>query len=160
MRRENRMDGVEDDVLGRADLHELAGVHDGDVVGHVVEERQLVGDEDHRLDHMVVHELAHHLDDSLLGGDVQGGGGLVGDEDFGIEQGGHGDDRALLHAARELHGEGGEDPGGQVDLLEAVGSHAVDLPVERSPWWTRTTSRMNLPTFLVGLRAFIAAWGM
>ena len=42
------------------------------------------------------------LEDLGLHGDVERGGGLVGDEHLGVVGHGHGDHRPLAHAAREL----------------------------------------------------------
>ena len=98
------MGGVEDHFLGGAPLHDLAGVHDHDVVGDVIQQGQLVGDEHHGLDVALFHELPHHLNDHLLAGHVQRGGGLVGNQNLGVQDGGHGDDGTLLHAAGQLHG--------------------------------------------------------
>ena len=42
------------------------------------------------------------LEDLGLHGDVEGGGGLVGDDDLGVVGDGHGDHRPLAHAAGEL----------------------------------------------------------
>ena len=46
----------------------------------------------------------HHLEHLGLDGDVEGGGGLVGDEHVGLVGDRHGDHRPLAHAAGELVG--------------------------------------------------------
>ena len=47
-------------------------------------------------------EVFDEFEDLGLDGNVQGSGGLVGDEDFGLADEGHGDHHALPHAAGEL----------------------------------------------------------
>ena len=51
-------------------------------------------------------QLAQKLEHASLDRHVEGGGGLVGDDDLGVAADGHGDDDALAHAARELVGIG------------------------------------------------------
>ena len=68
------------DVLGRADLDELAEVHDADAVGEELEHGQVVRDHDvgepvGRL------EGLHHVEDLGLDGHVKGRDGLVGDDE-------------------------------------------------------------------------------
>ena len=47
-------------------------------------------------------QVAHDVEDLRLGGDVEGGGGLVSDEQARAAGEGHGDHDALAHAAAEL----------------------------------------------------------
>lgn len=47
-------------------------------------------------------QFAEQVEDLRLDGDVEGGGRFVGDEEFGLADEGHGDHRALAHAAGEL----------------------------------------------------------
>ena len=51
-----------------------------------------------------------------LDGDVEGGGGFVGDDELGLEDEAHGDHDALLHAAGELVGVGAD---GDLGILDA-----------------------------------------
>ena len=85
------MDRIKDHLAGRALFHDLTGIHDHDIVGDVIQQGQLVGDEQHCLDVALFHQLAHHFDDHLLGGNVQGGGRLVSDQNLGVQNGGDGD---------------------------------------------------------------------
>ena len=112
------MNGVKNHLLGGALLHQLAGVHHHDVVRHVPQKGQFVGDEDHALHIAFLHHLLQHADDDLLAGNVQRAGGLVGDEHLGVQQRGKGDHRALLHAAGKLRGIGAEHPLRQVQKFE------------------------------------------
>ena len=97
------MDGVKDHLPRRPALHDLRGVHHHDVVGHIIQKRQLVCDENHGLDEAHVHHVFEHLDDHFLAGDIQCRAGLIGNEYLGRQDGGDGNDYALLHAAGELH---------------------------------------------------------
>ena len=47
-------------------------------------------------------EIGEQLEDLRLDGDVERGGGLVGDDERGVHDERHGDDDALAHAAGEL----------------------------------------------------------
>src|SRR5439155_18811744 len=85
----------------RADLDDLARVHDGDSVRELEQEREIMRDEEHgeaevtfqRLD--LLHDLA--LDD-----DVERRRRLVHDNQLRLERERHCDDYPLAHAAREL----------------------------------------------------------
>ena len=97
------MAGVVVDLVGGADLHDVAGVHHRHPVGDVGHHAQVVGDQDHRqlvLDPQVLEQLQ----DLGLDGDVQGGGGLVADQDLGVAGHRDGDDHPLAHPARKLVG--------------------------------------------------------
>ena len=62
---------------------------------------EIVGDEDEP--HAVlVDEAAQQFEDAGLGGDVEGGGRLVGDQQLWAHGDGRGDDDALALAARQL----------------------------------------------------------
>ena len=60
-------------------------------------------------------------------GDVEGGGGLVGDEEIGFAHHHHGDHDALAHAARELVGVEGEDAFGLADVDGLEGAEGLLL---------------------------------
>ena len=95
------MAGVVVDLVGGADLHDVPGVHDGHPVGDVGHHPEVVGDEDHR---QVIFDpqVFEQLQDLGLDGDVQGGGGLVADQDLGVAGHRDGDDHPLAHPARKL----------------------------------------------------------
>ena len=78
-------------------------VHDGDLVGDLGDDAQVVADHDDRRAELGM-ELAHEVEDLGLDGDVEGGGRLVGDEKLGTAGERHGDHHALAHPARELVG--------------------------------------------------------
>jgi hypothetical protein len=73
-------------------------------------------------------QIHHQLQDLGLDGDVQSGGGLVGDKQLGLAGQGDGDHHALTHAAGELVG----------ILLEAlvglVDAHQASAAPARGRW--------------------------
>ena len=95
------MGRVREQLLRGGLLDDLTGVHDGDVVGHLGDERQVVGHEDHGEAELLA-QLVEQRDDLLLDGDVQGGGRLVRDDQLRVAGQGHGDEDALALAAGEL----------------------------------------------------------
>src|SRR5699024_19579 len=95
--------GVVEDIVGSALFHHAAGVHDHHIVGHAGHHAKIVGDEhDGGVDLLL--ELHQKIQDLRLDGHVQGGGGLVGDDEAGVTGQGDGDHHSLAHAAGELVG--------------------------------------------------------
>jgi hypothetical protein len=65
-------------------LGDAAGIHDDDVVAHVGDDAEVVRDEDDGHAELLLERL-HELEDLRLDGDIEGGGGLVGDDDGGLQ---------------------------------------------------------------------------
>ena len=85
-------------------------VHDHHLLGDLGDDRQVVRDEQHR--HVVaLLDVSHQLQHLRLDGHVDGGRGLVGDQQAGMVDERHGDHHPLPHAAREV-----EDVGVQAGL--------------------------------------------
>ena len=84
-----------------ADLDDLAEVHDGDAVGDVPDDRQVVGDEDVGEAELVL-QVLEQVDDLRLDRHVEGGDRLVADDELGLERERAGDADALALAAGEL----------------------------------------------------------
>ena len=97
------MAGVIEDLVDGAGLHNLAGVHHVHIVRHLGHHPQVVGDVDDR-DAPLLLDAADQLQDLGLDGHIQGGGGLVADQQVGVAGQGDGDDHTLAHAARQLMG--------------------------------------------------------
>ena len=120
--------GGGEDFGGGALFDGGAAVEDGDLVADFAGEAEVVGDEQ---DGGVVAglELGHEVDDDGLDGDVECGGGFVGDDEAGAAGEGHGDEDALAHAAGELMGVKAEEGFGvrQVDGLEGGEAALVAL---------------------------------
>ncbi len=84
-------------------LDDFAGVHDGNGVGDLGDDGEVVSDQHdgHLLRGL---ELAEKVEDLGLDGYVESSGGLVGDKHGGAAGKGHGDHDALAEAAAELVG--------------------------------------------------------
>ena len=110
-----------EDLVGGAVFDDVAAVHHGDVVGDLVDHAQVVGDEDDG-DAVALLQLPEQLEDGMLDGDVEGGGGLVGNQDVGVAGQRHGDHDALFLAAADFVGIAAEDAFGpwQLHLVEEV----------------------------------------
>ena len=84
-------------------LHHKAQIHDRDAVRDHLHHRQVVGDE-HVRQLILLLKTVKQVEDLGLDGHVQGGDGLVGDDQLGVHGQGPGDADALLLAAGELVG--------------------------------------------------------
>ncbi len=87
--------------FGGAGFLDLAVIHDHDLVGHVGDHAEIMGDHQHRHAELGL-EIRHQLQDLRLDGDVERGGRLVGDQQRRPADQRHGDHRALAQAARKL----------------------------------------------------------
>ena len=89
------------DGLGEAELHQPAEVEDGDPVGDVAHDAEVVGDEEVR-DLLLRLELDEQVEDRRLDGDVERRGRLVADDELRVAGERPRDREALLEPAREL----------------------------------------------------------
>ena len=94
---------VVEDLRGRAGFHDHAAAHHGDAVREVGHDAHVVGDQ-HDGAVQLVAQVAHEVQDFGLDRHVEGRGGLVGDEQFGIAGQRLRDHGALPLAAGELVG--------------------------------------------------------
>lgn len=92
-------------VIGRVDnlvsvtrLDNLAGLHHGDAVADVADDGHVVADEEVGEVEFVL-QVLEQVDDLGLDADVEGAGGLVADDEAGLEGEGSGDGDALTLAA-------------------------------------------------------------
>jgi hypothetical protein len=92
---------LENRHLGRRPLDDLPCVHHRDLIGPPGHDAEVVGHEDHGHEPRLLLSL-QQVQDLRLHGHVEGGGGLVGDEEPGTAGQGHGDAHPLAHAAGEL----------------------------------------------------------
>ena len=90
-----------EDVVDQAALKRHAAVHDLHAVAQAGDNAQVVADK-HDAHALLVAQAAQQVENLRLNGDVEGGGGLVGDEQARLAAQGHGDEHALAHAAGEL----------------------------------------------------------
>jgi hypothetical protein len=86
------------DLIGRRRLQDLPRVHDHDAIGDLQQQRQVVGDEQHREPEPILelHDLAQDL---ALHHHVEPRRRLVHDHYFGLDGQRHRDHHALPHAA-------------------------------------------------------------
>ncbi len=90
-----------EDLADRAFLDDPAAIHHHHAVGHLRDDRHVVGDEQHR--HAVLAlQAVDQGEDFGLDRDVERGGRLVGDQQPRLAGHRHGDDDALAHAAGKL----------------------------------------------------------
>ena len=90
-----------EEPVGRAGLHEHAGVHHVHALAHARDDAEVVRDQDERRVE-VGDEGLQQLEDLRLDRDVERGRRLVGDQELRLARERHRDHRALAHSAREL----------------------------------------------------------
>ena len=82
-------------------LDHPAGIDDRDAVGMAGDDAEIMGDQ-HQAEAEPLLQRAQHVQDLRLHRHVERRGRLVGDQQIGIVGDGHGDHRALAHAAGEF----------------------------------------------------------
>ena len=92
------MYGVAEDVLGIAQLHHAAGIHDGHAVGHLIVHAHVVADDNKGVLQLLLQAHKHHQN-ALLHHHVQGGGGFVRQHHIGRHKCGKSYDGPLAHTA-------------------------------------------------------------
>ncbi len=158
-----RCSGAAGGRTGRVDaapLDDAAGVHDDDPVGDVGDHAEVVGDEQDAGAEPVA-QVAQHVEDAGLHGDVERGRRLVGDQQLGLAGHRHRDHHALAHAAGELVRvlldplRGGRD----ADQLRAARSPA-SRAAGGEALVRRSTSPICRPTVSTGFSEVIGSWKM
>ena len=86
-------------------FHYLARIHDIDLIAQLCHHAQVVGDHDDG-GALFLLQPAHKVQDLRLNGDVQGGGGFIGDHQVRVADHGHADHDPLAQAAGKLVGIG------------------------------------------------------
>src|SRR5690606_28846866 len=120
-----RVGGVLGEAVHGQFFHDPARVHDDDPVAELADDGDVVGDEQ-RPGAALVDDVPQEAEDLPLDGDVERGGGLVGDDQLGVAHEAHGDDGALAHAAGELVGVA-------AGLFAGFGQADVAEPVDGAP---------------------------
>ena len=90
-----------EDLLLRRHLDDLAEIHDGNAMRHVLDNSQIVADEEQREAELPL-QILQQVDDLRLDGDVERRDRLVAHDQFGFRGKGPGDADALALAAREF----------------------------------------------------------
>ena len=88
-------------VAHRAHLDDPAGVHHRQRVAHLGDDAEVVGDEDQRHAGLLL-DVLEQVEILGLDGDIEVGGGLVGNDQLGSAGKRDGADDALAHAAAHL----------------------------------------------------------
>jgi len=109
------VEGVIEQPFDRGGFDDLTGVEDYDVVGDLSHDPEVVGDEFEGGPGGFL-KVAHQSEDLGLNGDVQGGGGFVGDHQVGVAGQRLSDQNPLAHAPAELVGIVAGALGGSGDL--------------------------------------------
>ncbi len=87
--------------MRRGAFHHLAGIHDRDPVGHARNDAEVVGDQQQRQAEFALQRL-QQAEDLRLHGDIERGGGFVGDQQFRLAHQRHRDHHPLAQAAGKL----------------------------------------------------------
>ena len=95
--------GVEEHLVHRPLLQQLAFAHHRHPGAQLAHHMEVVGDEEDPRPLLPV-DLFQQVQDALLDGHVQGGGGLVTDEEFGLRDDGRGHHGPLEHPAGQFVG--------------------------------------------------------
>jgi hypothetical protein len=90
-----------EDLAHRRVLDDAAAIHDEDAVAEPGHHAERMGDQ-HDRGVAAALELAHEIEDLRLDGDVERGGGLIGDQQIRLAEQRHRDHHALAHAAGEF----------------------------------------------------------
>ncbi len=85
----------------RAQFDQIAGVHDGDAIGNVRYNGEIMRDEEHRQSEFAA-KIVEQVENLLLDGDIERGRGFVGNQQLRTIDDSHGDHDALAHASGEL----------------------------------------------------------
>ncbi len=93
--------GIGEEGLGGVLFDDFSVLHDGYAIGDLRDYGEVVGDEQHG-EVVGAADVFQKMEDLGLHGDVEGGSGLVGDQEPGAVDEGHGDEDALALAAGKL----------------------------------------------------------
>ena len=123
-----------EDARARPRLDNRAVPHHADPVRGMPHDREVVGDQQHRHAEALL-QLAQQLQDLRLDRHVEGGGGLVGDQQIWLAGERHGDHHPLALATRELVGERLEAPRGLAERHQLQQLLRADerLPLGQAP---------------------------
>lgn len=91
----------EEDFVSFTIFYDFSGIHDGDVVGDVADDGEVVRDEDHSEIELVA-EVEEEVEDLGLNGDVERGDRFVCDDELWLRGEGSGDGDALTLSAGEF----------------------------------------------------------
>ena len=113
-------------LFGVGQLHDVALVDDGDAVGDVAHDGEVMGDEEIGDAALFLH-MAQKVQNLGADGHIQCRDGLVSDDEFRLHDESPGDADALALAARELVGEAGRKLGQQAHIQQRLTDFFVPL---------------------------------
>ena len=120
------MQGIAEQVVAGCLLHHLAEIHDSNIVGEVLDDGEVVGDENVGQPHVLL-KLLEQIENLRLDRHVQRRDRLVADDELGLDRQGAGDADALAAAAVELVGIDIDVSLGQADRLHQLQCALFDL---------------------------------
>ena len=86
--------GSQEDIAHGSSFDDFPAIHHGNGIGDFGNHPQIVGNENHR-HAATIAQLPHEIEDGGLDGDIQGGGGFVGNQQGGIARDRHGNHHPL-----------------------------------------------------------------
>ena len=131
-------------LIGRAHLHQFSMLHHRHTIGDVGNHAEIMGDEQNT-GIVAGLKLFDQLEDLCLGGDVESGGRLIGNQNFGIQSERHRDHRALALAARKLVRIAVDDMTWirEVNIVEQLDGPLAPLPSGSSRYDSETPHRSD-----------------
>ena len=149
---------LSEQVPGRGPLDHPAGVHDQHFLGVGGSQGEVMADHHQRRAELLL-QAEQQVHDLRLRGDVEGGRGLVGDQQPRLAGQRDRDDNALAHAARQLVRVLVEAPfrGGEAHHPQQIDGSLVRL-ARPSGRWHRIASVIWLPIRIVGFRDRSGSW--
>ena len=134
--------GAAQTLLGRPDLDDLAEVHDGDAVGDLAHDREVVGDEHVGRPELLL-EVLEQVDDLRLDRHVERRDRLVGDDELRAQRERAGDPDPLALAAGELVRVAARVLGRQPDELRAARAPAPGSRCAGAPCGSASAARCS-----------------
>ena len=92
------MGSVVENFFPAAILCYSASIHDAQVISYLVDDSHVVGDQQDSHAGLFL-QITHQAQDLGLNGDIQSGGGFIGDEQFGLTGQSHGNHDPLFHTS-------------------------------------------------------------
>ena len=114
-----RVEGFGVESVAGSEFDDLAEIHDGDAMAHSADDGEVVGDEEIGEAEAIL-KLLEEVDDLGLDRDIEGGEGLIGDDEPGLDGEGAGDADTLPLAAGELVREAVSESGANADGVEQL----------------------------------------
>lgn len=125
------VDGITEDFLGPLTLDNLPLVHDRNTVANGCDREKIVRDKEYSHTQFPA-ESGEEVEDLRLGIDVEGAGGLIGNQKRGSVEDGHSDEDALGLTNAELGGVLPKNGCRKTDILESLPEGLLALRTRRT----------------------------